>query len=147
MLRVRTRVLVNATFPPDIKWKTSEQPCTSTQLGRVATLINDPDSASYGMAFRLKDKTANSALEYLNMRESKLGGYVTHTTMFYPRDDSTEPFSVVLFTATSENELWLGEAPLEEIADQVNGISEIRSQVGQPQNPSLDFRAIHPHMQ
>ena len=42
-----------------------------TQLGRVATLINDPDSASYGMAFRLKDTTAASALEYLNMRESK----------------------------------------------------------------------------
>ena len=93
----------------------------------MATLIDDLDSASHGMAFQLKDKTANSALEYLNMRESKLGGYVTHTTMFYPRDDSTEPFSVVLFTATSENELWLGEAPLEEIAEQVNGISEISS--------------------
>ena len=42
-----------------------------TQLGRVATLIDDPDSASHGMAFRLKDTTAASALEYLNMRESK----------------------------------------------------------------------------
>ena len=26
---------------------------------------------------------------------------------------------MVLFTATSENELWLGDAPLEEIAEQV----------------------------
>ena len=37
----------------------------------MATLIDDLDSASYGMAFRLKDKTAGSALEYLNMRESR----------------------------------------------------------------------------
>ena len=49
---------------------------------------------------------------------SRLGGYVTHTTTFYPRDDSMKPFSVVLFTATSENELWLGDAPLEDIAEQ-----------------------------
>ena len=48
----------------------------------------------------------------------RLGGYVTHTTKFYPQDGSMEPFSVVLFTATSENELWLGDAPLEDIAEQ-----------------------------
>ena len=54
------------------------------QLGRVATLIEDPDSLSYGMAFRLKESTAASALDYLNTRESRLGGYVTHTTTFYP---------------------------------------------------------------
>ena len=85
----------------------------------MATLIDDVDSSSYGMAFRLKASTASSALEYLNMRESRLGGYVTHTTTFYPRGDrSLKPFSVVLFTATPENELWLGDAPLEDIAEQ-----------------------------
>ena len=56
----------------------------------------------------------------------RLGGYVTHTTTFYPRgvgtangvNASSEPFSVVLFTATPENDLWLGEAPLGDIARQ-----------------------------
>ena len=53
----------------------------------------------------------------------RLGGYVTHTTTFYPRGvgtepASSEPFSVVLFTATPENDLWLGEAPLGDIARQ-----------------------------
>ena len=56
---------------------------------------------------------------------------MTHTTTFYPRGDgkancvrdteqpaSSEPFSVVLFTATPANDLWLGEAPLEDIARQ-----------------------------
>ena len=74
------------------------------------------------MAFRLKDETAASALDYLNTRESRLGGYMTHTTMFYPKSDSIQPFPAVLFTATSENELWLGDAPLEEIAEQARSM-------------------------
>ena len=74
------------------------------------------------MAFQL---LGDSALEYLNNREVTLGGYVNHMTTFYPANASDNngaartPFPVLLFMATPSNDLWLGSAPLEDIAEQV----------------------------
>ena len=67
---------------------------------------------------------------------------MTHTTTFYPRGvgkangvngtepASSEPFSVVLFTATPENDLWLGEAPLGDIARQGPYINDVTKTFG-----------------
>ena len=87
------------------------------QPGRVATLIDDPHSQTHGVAFQL---LGDSALEYLNNREVTLGGYVNHMTTFYPANaaDNRNPFPVLLFMATPSNDLWLGSAPLEDIAEQ-----------------------------
>ena len=94
------------------------------QPGRVATLIDEPQSKTYGVAYQL---LGDSALEYLNKREVTLGGYANHMTTFYPADataaksnDSVKcPFPVLLFMATPTNDQWLGAAPLEDIAEQV----------------------------
>jgi hypothetical protein len=60
-----------------------------------------------------------SALDYLNNREVALGGYVSHITMFQPRDSSRPPMPVLLYVATSSNQHWLGTASTEHIANQV----------------------------
>ena len=94
------------------------------QPGRVATLIDEPQSKTYGVAYQL---LGDSALEYLNKREVTLGGYVNHMTTFYPanatatksNDIVRSPFPVLLFMATPTNDQWLGSAPLEDIAEQV----------------------------
>jgi len=97
---------------------------TKEKPGRVATLIDEPQSKTYGVAYQL---LGDSALEYLNKREVTLGGYANHMTTFYPADataaksnDSVKsPFPVLLFMATPTNDQWLGAAPLEDIAEQV----------------------------
>jgi len=90
---------------------------TKEKPGRVATLIDDPRSQTHGVAFQL---LGDSALEYLSNREVTLGGYVNHMTTFYPAGaGGRNPFPVLLFMATPSNDLWLGSAPLEDIAEQV----------------------------
>lgn len=89
---------------------------TPDKPGRVATLVEDRKEVTHGLALKLKDQ---AALDYLNNREVTLGGYVSHITMFYPRDKSREPFPILLYIATSTNVQWLGPAPLDDVAEQV----------------------------
>ena len=60
---------------------------------------------TYGVAFQL---LGEAALDYLNQREIHLGGYVSHITLFQPKDSSLEPFPVLLYVATPSNQHWLG---------------------------------------
>jgi cation transport protein ChaC len=62
-------------------------------------------------------------LNYLNNREVTLGGYVSHITMFYPRDSSLDPFPILLYIATPTSQHWLGPAPLDEVAEQVSHLA------------------------
>ena len=71
---------------------------------------------TYGVAFQLIDE---AAFEYLNNREITLGGYITHISMFQPKDPSRMPVPVLLYVATSNSPHWLGHAAEEDIADQV----------------------------
>lgn len=84
--------------------------------GRVATLMAEQNCVTHGIAFQVYGETA---LGYLNNREVELGGYISEETIFYPRDENRNPIKVLLFRATEENEHWLGEAPLEHVAEQV----------------------------
>ena len=83
----------------------------------MATLIEDREAVTYGMAFQLINE---AALDYLNNREVALGGYISHITMFQPRDKSKPSMPVLLYVATPSNQHWLGHASEESIADQVN---------------------------
>lgn len=60
-------------------------------------------------------------------RECKLGGYMTKFTQFYPKDVKNEkeivPMTVMFYVATPKNDLWLGDAPLCEIAHQITECS------------------------
>lgn len=89
---------------------------TVEKPGRVATLVEDKKATTYGIAFQLVD---DSALNYLNNREVSLGGYISHITLFQPRDPSKRPIPVLLYVATPSNQQWMGHAPIEQIAEQV----------------------------
>jgi len=84
--------------------------------GRVATLVEDADTMTYGVAFQL---LGEDALNYLNQREVQLGGYVSHITLFQPIDLTLPSFPVLLYVATPSNEHWMGPEKLESIAEQV----------------------------
>jgi len=88
---------------------------TEGNPGRVATLIDDEDhNCVYGAAFAVSEM---SAIPYLTKRECSLGGYDTRFCTFYPI--SGEPIKVLIYIATPENSLWLGDAPAHVIASQV----------------------------
>lgn len=79
-------------------------------------MIEDREAVTYGVAFQLVN---DAALDYLNDREVTLGGYISHITMFQPRDKSRMPMPVLLYVATPSNQHWLGHASAESIANQV----------------------------
>ena len=83
----------------------------------MATLIEDRNGGvTYGVAFQLINE---AALDYLNNREVALGGYISHITMFQPRDKSRLPMPVLLYVATPSNQHWIGDATADHIANQV----------------------------
>ncbi|XP_059095748.1 putative glutathione-specific gamma-glutamylcyclotransferase 2 [Tigriopus californicus] len=89
---------------------------TKDKPGRVATLVQEQNAITHGMAFQLKGE---KALQYLEQRECKLGGYISLVTMFHPRDCDRESFPVLLYIATESNEHWMGPAQDHDIAEQV----------------------------
>ncbi|XP_033608797.1 glutathione-specific gamma-glutamylcyclotransferase 1 isoform X2 [Cryptotermes secundus] len=96
--------------------------------GRVATLVEDKESIVWGRAFEVRGE---AALPYLDTRECQLGGYHVQLTSFFPHklahrldSDSTSgpqptSFPALFYVATPSNRLWLGDAPLTEIASQI----------------------------
>lgn len=70
--------------------------------------------STWGRAFQFTDET--STLAYLTDREQSIGGYTTIITQFYPRDPKEDPFPVLVYIALPCNPLFLGSAPLEQMA-------------------------------
>ncbi|XP_054743513.1 glutathione-specific gamma-glutamylcyclotransferase 1 isoform X1 [Anastrepha obliqua] len=100
---------------------------TDEKPGRVATLIEDKEvgdnnGITWGCAYKI---SGNTALDYLKQRECTLGGYIVLETKFFPRiasfdtPFSGEAFPVLVYVATPENDLWLGEDTLDNIAEQI----------------------------
>jgi len=89
---------------------------TELKPGRVATLIEEDEAITWGRAFEL---TGEKALQYLEQRECKLGGYRTLITTFYSRNGVMPPLPVFLYIATADNNQWMGPAPVSDIAAQV----------------------------
>lgn len=89
---------------------------TAERPGRVATLVEEQNAYTHGVAFQL---LGEQALEYLEKRECTLGGYKTLMTTFQPEDRTRDPFPVLLYIATESNQHWMGPAPAEAIAEQV----------------------------
>ncbi|KAK8384389.1 hypothetical protein O3P69_009296 [Scylla paramamosain] len=56
---------------------------TPAQPGRVATLVEEKEGCTWGVAYELKGE---AALQYLEKREVALGGYNTSVVTFFPRD-------------------------------------------------------------
>lgn len=86
------------------------------QPGRVATLVESHQGTTWGCAFHIQDA---AAVSYLHRREVSLGGYQMRVARFRPRDASQPAFPVILYVATAANPLWLGPAPVPQLAAQV----------------------------
>lgn len=73
---------------------------------------------TWGRAFQLNEFDTVSSLSYLDNREKTLGGYTSVVTSFQDKD-SNEVFQVLVYVAMPHNDLFLGPAPLHEIAEEV----------------------------
>lgn len=72
---------------------------------------------TFGRAFLIKD--VQSARQYLDHRESSLGGYTTLQLDFFPLQGARVAIPVLVYIALPCNPLFLGPAPLESIAHQI----------------------------
>ena len=89
---------------------------TPGKPGRVATLVEEEGELTYGVAMEVQGE---EALDYLNNREMKLGGYEQRVKMFHPLNKTIPPTPILVYIANANSSSWLGPAPPEEIAQQV----------------------------
>ncbi|XP_064490278.1 glutathione-specific gamma-glutamylcyclotransferase 1-like isoform X2 [Ornithodoros turicata] len=92
-----------------------------TKLGRVATLVESKEGQVWGRAFQLRsdESSRSTSLNYLDQRESHLGGYATRILTFYPRDPRQEPIPVLVYVALPSSSLYLGPASVAKLADEI----------------------------
>ena len=70
------------------------------------------------MAYLVDPNDIHEVMAYLNHREK--GGYMTIQLLFHPKEDlQKEPFHTLLYIGTEANPMYLGPAPIEDIARQV----------------------------
>lgn len=86
--------------------------------GRVATLIAEPSSICWGVAYRIEGDEQERILRELDVREQ--GGYERHQLTVYleeSRDKSID--EALVYIATEQNPKFAGPAPLDDIARQI----------------------------
>lgn len=83
--------------------------------GRVVTLIEAPGSRVVGRAYRIAEEKRDETVARLDHREQ--GGYVAREVELSLADGRRVPATVYL--ATPDNPIWLGPAPLTEMAAQI----------------------------
>ncbi|KAJ8654403.1 hypothetical protein O0I10_009973 [Lichtheimia ornata] len=103
---------------------------TPEKPGRVVTLIpvdewktiedvHGHDDVTWGVAFKIPSSDAEATRAYLDHREKN--GYTVHTVDIYSAEDDQKPAvkDALVYIATTDNEAYVGPAPLEQIAKQV----------------------------
>ncbi|KNC79308.1 hypothetical protein SARC_08291 [Sphaeroforma arctica JP610] len=99
--------------------------------GRVCTLIEDAESETWGVAYRVSAAHVREVLEYLDEREK--GGYTCHEVEFHPRAHyNRSSHTTFVYCGTPDNEDYIGPQPKEELAD------IIASSIG-PSGPNKDY--------
>lgn len=89
------------------------------KLARVATLVEDQEACTWGVAYEVTDSQIEESLQYLNMREVVLGGYITQMVEFIPKEKGQGSLLALVYIATSSNPIYLGPASDKEIASQI----------------------------
>jgi cation transport protein ChaC len=79
--------------------------------GRVVTLVETPGARCVGIAYRIADDDAPTVWAELDVREK--GGYAPRTFVL------VEGMRATTYVAAPGNPHWLGDAPLDEIAEQI----------------------------
>ncbi|TXD36646.1 gamma-glutamylcyclotransferase [Lujinxingia vulgaris] len=86
--------------------------------GRVVTLLPDPGATTFGVAFKLGASESARILQQLDVREQ--GGYERHLLpVFAPDQNAPLIDEALVYLAGVDNPHYLGEAPVEAIADHV----------------------------
>uniref|UniRef100_A0A8C6TVV4 Gamma-glutamylcyclotransferase n=1 Tax=Neogobius melanostomus TaxID=47308 RepID=A0A8C6TVV4_9GOBI len=88
-------------------------------LGRVVTLIEDELACTWGVAYEVTGPQIEESLQYLNIREVMMGGYITEVVEFTPRERGQSSQLALVYIATADNPIYLGPAPDAEIAAQI----------------------------
>lgn len=83
--------------------------------GRVVTLLEAPAERTWGRVYELAPEVAGQVLEDLDVREQ--GGYIRADLEVWLEDD--DHVSALTYIATPQNANYLGEASIEEIAQQI----------------------------
>ncbi|XP_077587821.1 glutathione-specific gamma-glutamylcyclotransferase 1-like [Stigmatopora nigra] len=88
-------------------------------LGRIATLVEDQQACTWGVAYEIPEAEKEKAFEYLNMREVEVGGYITEMLEFFPRESGEDTVHALVYTGTTDHPTYVGPASYQEIADQI----------------------------
>uniref|UniRef100_H2ZDC2 glutathione-specific gamma-glutamylcyclotransferase n=1 Tax=Ciona savignyi TaxID=51511 RepID=H2ZDC2_CIOSA len=83
--------------------------------GRVVTLIKEPDSIVWGVAYRIPENRVNEVKDNLDYREK--GGYSSEDVVFHPRDETLEPFRLMIYIGKPGNPNFAGPSELHDIAE------------------------------
>lgn len=95
----------------------------------------------WGIAYKLEDvEMVRAALSHLGLRECSLGGYTFNMEVFYDRCGATVP--VLVFIASPDNDLYLGDCELEDTATQVQGSNNVWFYKGS--DVVVDFQSRNP---
>lgn len=76
-------------------------------------------ACTWGVAYEVTDCQIEESLQYLNMREVVLGGYITQMVEFIPKEKGQGSLLALVYIATSSNPIYLGPASDKEIASQI----------------------------
>ncbi|CEG72593.1 hypothetical protein RMATCC62417_08126 [Rhizopus microsporus] len=103
---------------------------TPEKPGRVVTLIpydewkniesvEGHDKVTWGVAFKIPSDDVEATRAYLDHREKN--GYTVHTVDVYSLENDQTPAvkNALVYIATTDNEAYVGPAPLEEMAKQI----------------------------
>ncbi|CAF4427129.1 unnamed protein product [Rotaria socialis] len=87
--------------------------------GRVVTLISTGNQCDcvYGVAYEISNADEVSVRHVLDVREKD--GYTIIETNFYPKDVEQKDMTCYTYMAHRENPFWGGDAPLDQIAEQI----------------------------
>ncbi|KAF1741186.1 hypothetical protein MXB_3094 [Myxobolus squamalis] len=91
---------------------------THDKPGRVATLIPSENESTWGVAYRITQSDWDYVINNLNSRETD--GYSCIHAKFYPKiAEVVDTFNVWIYVALPSNISFLGEAPIDSIAQQI----------------------------
>ena len=71
----------------------------------------------YGAAYEISNEDEASVRHVLDVREKD--GYTIIETIFYPNDHQVKEFTCYTYMAHVDNPFWGGDAPLDQIAEQI----------------------------
>ncbi len=100
--------------------------------GRVVTLLPQPGSLCWGVAYKVPDREKENVLARLDHREK--GGYRREQAAFHGREPDLPAIEVLVYRAAPDNPEYLGPADMQEMARQI--------QVSHgPSGPNLEYLA------